>query len=102
MKFCGRTLSFAVMLMAAMMAANEFPELVTLTDNTTNDYVSVLRQSNDQPPIVIRDPTGQLTAAAVVFNLPARLRAAADSSFLLSPTAKSPNRLLQLLATQRT
>jgi hypothetical protein len=100
MKFCRRTLRFAVMLMAAMMAANEFPELLTLTDNTTNDYVSVLSQSNGQPPI--RDPAGQLTAAAVVFNLPARLRAAADSGFLLSPTAKSPNRLLQLLATQRT
>ena len=102
MKFCRRTLSLAVVLMAAIMAANEFPELLTLTDNTNNDYVSVRSQSQGQPPVVIKDPAGRLTAAPVVFSLPVRLRAAADSSFLRSPTAKSPNRLLQLLASQRT
>jgi hypothetical protein len=102
MKFCRRTLSFAVMLMAAIMAANELPELLSLTDNTTNDYVFVRSQSHGQPPVVVKDLAGQLTAAPVVFSLPVRLRAAADSSFLRSPTAKSPNILLLLLAMQRT
>lgn len=102
MTFRRRMLSFAVVLMVAMMAANEFPELLTLIDNTTNDYVSVRSQSQGRPPVVIKDPTGLLTAAPVVFSLPVRLRTAADSSFLRSPNAKSPNRLLQLLATQRT
>ena len=85
-----------------MMVANEFPELLTLTDNTTNDYLSVRTESNGQRPAVKKDSAGQLTAAPEGFNLTVRLRAATDSSFLLSPTTKSPNRLLQILTTWRT
>jgi hypothetical protein len=102
MKFCHRMLGSGVLLMAAMMAANELPELLTLTDNTANDYVSVRSQSKSQPPAAIKDAAGKLMAAPVVFNPPARLRVAADSNFLHSATARFPNRLLQLIATQRT
>jgi len=102
MKLYRGMLTFVVVLMAAMMAANEFPELLTLTDNTTNDYVSVQRRSDNSQQIVIQRSTTQLTAVPVAFNPPVGLLVTADSNFLLSPAAKSPGGLLLLLVTQRT
>jgi hypothetical protein len=102
MKLHQRMLTFGIVLMAAMMAFNEFPELLTLTDNVTNDYVSVRSRSESSHQIVVQESTDQLTAVPMVFNPPVQLRVAADSNFLLSPAAKSPGGLLLLLVTQRT
>jgi hypothetical protein len=102
MKLAHRTLTFAVLLTAVMMAVNEFPELFTLTDNTANDYVSARSQSEAPPQTVVKERAGQLLAAAVAFCLPIRLHVAAASNFLVSSTAKSPRSLLLLLVTQRT
>jgi hypothetical protein len=102
MKLYQRMLTFGIVLMAAMMAFNEFPELLTLTDNVTNDYVSVRSRSESSHQIVVQKSSGQLTAVPAVFNAPVQLRVAAASNFLISATAKSPRSLLLLLVTQRT
>jgi hypothetical protein len=102
MKLYQRMFTFGIVLMAAMMALNEFPELLTLTDNTTNDYVSVQRRSDSSHQIVVQRSAAQLTAAPAVFNPPVQLQVLAASNFLLSPAAKSPGGLLLLLVTQRT
>jgi hypothetical protein len=102
MKLHQRMLTFGVVLMAVMMAFNEFPELLTLTDNVTNDYVSARSRSDTSRQIVAQKSPGQLTAVPAVFNPPVRLRVAAASNFLLSTAAKAPGSLLLLLVTRRT
>ncbi len=102
MKFLPRMLTFGVVFVAALMAVNEVPELLTLTDDVTNDFVSVRAERVSPHFRVVKDPARQLAAAPVVFNLPVRLRVATASNFLVSSTAKSPRSLLLLLVTQRT
>ena len=102
MKLYQRMLTFGIVLLAAMMAFNELPELLTLTDNVNNDYVSVRSRSESPHHIVVQKSKGQLAAVPVVFSPPVQLRVAADSKFLLSATAKSQRSLLLLLVTQRT
>jgi len=102
MKVPQRMLTFVVVLMATMMALNEFPELLTLTDNVSNDYVSVRIQSEISHHYVAKDFGNQPTAVPVIFNPPVQMRVAAASNFLLSPEAKAPGSLLLLLVTQRT
>jgi len=102
MKVFRGMLTFGVVLVAALMAVNEVPELLTLTDNVTNDYVSVRVERVSPHFRVVKDPAYQLTAASAVFSLPVRLRVATASNFLFSSTAKSPRSLLFLLVTQRT
>ena len=102
MKFSPWMLTFVAVLTAAMMAANEFPELLTLTDNVSNDYVTVCTRAESAPQVAIKRPAGQLTAAPVALCPPVGLRLAAASNFLISSTAKSPRSLLLLLVTQRT
>lgn len=95
-------LTFGLLLMAALMAANEFPELLTLTDNTSNDYLSVRTRGENGPHVIVKRPSGQFRAEPVLFRPPAQSRVAAASNFLISSTAKSPRSLLLLLVTQRT
>jgi len=94
-------LTFAVVLVAALMAVNEVPELLTLTDNVSNDYVSVRTETESPRHRLVKERTRQLTATSVIFNAPVRLRAATACNFLFSSTAKSPRSLLLLLVTQR-
>jgi hypothetical protein len=101
MKLPHRMLTFVVLLAAAMMAVNEFPELLTLTDNTSNDYVSVRIGYERARPGVVKDPVPQATAAPLVFTAPVGLCVTAASDFLRSSTAKSPRSLLLLLVTHR-
>ena len=101
MKFLHRMLTFGVVLVAALMAVNEVPELLTLTDNVSNDYVSVRIGTESPRQGVVKDQTRQVTAAPVVFNLPVRLRVATACNFLFSTPARSPRGLLLLLVTQR-
>jgi len=88
--------------MAAMMAVNEFPELLALTDNVNNDYVSVQKRSDSSHQIVIRRSTTQLIAVPVAIFPTVELSVAVDSNFVLAPAAKSPRGLLSLLVTLRT
>ena len=88
--------------MAAMMAVNEFPELLTLTDNTSNDYVTARTGGENVHNLLLRRPAGQQTAGCVEVSPPARLRGMRDPNFLVSPTAKSPRGLLLHLVTRRT
>ena len=84
MKFFPRMLAFVVVFTAALMAVNEMPELLTLTDNVSNDYVSVRIGSESLHPGVVKSSTRETTAASVVFSLPVRSRIAATASnFLL-------------------
>ena len=94
-------LTFGVVLVAALMAVNEIPELLTLTDNVTNDYVSVRAETENPRNGVVKQPTCQRTDGSVVFNPAVRLRVATACNFLFSSTAKSPRSLLLLLVTQR-
>jgi len=102
MKLYQRMLGLAVVLMAAMMALNEVPELLTLTDNTTNDYVSVQKRSDSSHQVVVQRSAAQVTATPAVVHPPIQSEVLAASNFLLSPAAKSPGGLLLLLVTQRT
>jgi hypothetical protein len=95
-------LTFGVVFVAALMAVNEVPELLTLTDNVTNDFISVRVERVGPHYGVVKDPARQLLAVPSVFNLPVRLHIATASNFLLSSTAKSPRSLLLFLVTQRT
>jgi hypothetical protein len=101
MKFVHRMLTFGVVLVAALMAVNEVPELLTLTDNVSNDYVSVRAETESPRRDVIKDSTRHLTVAPMVSNPTVRLRVATACNFLFSLTAKSPRSLLLLLVTQR-
>jgi len=102
MKRAHTVLTFAVLLMAAMMAVNEFPELLTLTDNTSNDYVTVRTGGENAHHVFLKRTAGQQTTGRVELSSPARLHVALDPNFVVSPTAKSPRGLLMLLVTQRT
>jgi len=100
MKFLRVTFTFAAVLVAVLMAFSEFPELLTLTDNVTNDYT--LRIGSERPHAgVVKDSRREATAPPVVPGLPVRLRVATIANFLHSPAAKSPRGLLLLLVTQR-
>jgi hypothetical protein len=94
-------LSIGVVLLAALMAAHELPEILTLTDNTSNDYVSVRAGSQSLLQGVLKQSKRQLPVASVALSLPARLPLATAFNLLFSTGVKSARTLLSLLVTQR-
>ena len=86
--------------MAALMAVSEMPELLTLTDDVSNDYVFARVGFESPRPGAVKAPS-KATVASAAFNLPVRLLATVASNSLISPAAKALRGLLTLLVTFR-
>jgi hypothetical protein len=94
-------LTVTVLLVGALMAISEAPEILTLTDNVTNDYVTV--QSGQAIPArdTIKNTTHHVIPADVVFGVPFDVRNSLAHNFLRSASSKAPRSLLLLLVSQR-
>jgi hypothetical protein len=96
-----RVMTITVLLVGALMAISEAPEILTLTDNVTNDYVTV--QSGQAIPArgTIKNTTHHVIPADVVFSVPFDVRDSLAHNFLRSASSKAPRSLLLLLVSQR-
>jgi len=101
MKLSHRMLTIVVLLVGALMAVSEAPEILTLTDNTSNDYLSVQIRRVSPRTSLVKDVTHEATSPHVLFGAPYGERDVAAHSFLLSRSSTSPRSLLFLLVTQR-
>jgi len=101
MKLSRRVLSIAVLLVGGLMAFSEVPEILTLTDNVSNDCESVRVAHRTSHPGLIKDPTRQAAPAHAFFSASNEDRDTSAHNFLRSPSAKAARSLLLLLVSQR-
>ena len=101
MKLSHRMLTVVVLLVGALMAVSEAPEILTLTDNASNDYLSVRIGRVSPRTSIVKDATHEATSPHVLFGAPYGERDVAAHSFLLSRSSTSPLSLLLLLVTHR-
>jgi hypothetical protein len=94
-------LTFVVLLVGATIAVAEVPEILTLTDDISNDceFVQITRPSSSRCRAT--NSTPKAIPAPVMFTGVPGDRRACTSNFLSSPSSKSPGSLLLLLVTQR-
>jgi hypothetical protein len=101
MKLSHRMLTVAVLLVGALMTVSEAPEILTLTDDASNDYLSISIGRVSPRTSIVKDATDRAISPHVLFGVPSGERDVAAHSFLLSRSSKSPRSLLLLLVTQR-
>src|ERR1035437_1560025 len=101
MKLSHRMLTVAVLLVRALMGVSEAPEILTLTDNASNDYLAVRIERVSARASIVKDATHEATSPHVLFGAPYGDRDVAAHSLLLSRSSTSPRRLFLLLVTQR-
>lgn len=97
MRLSHRMLTIAVLLVGGLMALSEAPEILTLTDNVSNDCESVQVAGQSRQRCLVEDSTGKVSHGRV---LSSGDRGSAQS-FLSSPSLESSRSLLLLLVTQR-
>lgn len=101
MKHLHGTFTFAVFLLATLMAVSEAPEIFSLTDDVSNDCESVQVERQSPRRYIVEDSTRQATPSWVLFSLSTGENEALAHNFLLSSSSRSPNNLLLLLTLQR-
>jgi hypothetical protein len=101
MKHLHGTFTFAVFLLATLMAVSEAPEILSLTDDVSNDCESVQIERQSPRRCIVEDSTRQATSSWVLFSLSTRENDALAHNFLLSSSSRSPDSLLLLLTLQR-
>jgi hypothetical protein len=101
MKLFHGTFTFAVFLLATLMAVSEAPEIFSLTDDVSNDCESVQVERQGPRRCIVEDSTRQATPSLVLFSLSTRENDALAHNFLMSFSSRSPNSLLLLLTLQR-
>ena len=98
MRLSRSILVVAVLLTSGLMAASEVPEILTLTDNVSNDYeLGWQRPAGPSSQLIVRDataPSRWLVAPSLQPDLPVSL-----SSTTLHNQTSSP--LLSMLGVQR-
>ena len=94
-------LTIAVLLIGGLMTVSEAPEILTLTDNVTNDCESVQIAQHGARKSIVENATGKTIPAQVLFSISDEDREISAQNFLRSPSAKSPRSLLLLLVSQR-
>ena len=101
MRLPRKAFTIAVLLVGGLMAFSEVPELLSLTDNVSNDCESVRVAHLTSNSGVIKDPTRQATSAHTLFSASVEDRDTSTHNFLRSPSAKAARSLLLLLVSQR-
>jgi len=94
-------LTVAVILLGATLAVGEAPEILTLTDDVSNDCESVQITRPSSRRRLVEDSPGQAIPAPVMFTDSPDDRGASAHNFLSSPSSRSAGSLLLLLVTQR-
>jgi len=101
MKLSRKMLMFGVLLVGLLAAVSELPEILTLTDNVSNDYISVKVRPDTLDQHSLKGPSRQ---AALAPMLSATVDSRRESAvwYSLASAAVHPSRdLVVLLATQR-
>ena len=101
MKLSERMLTVAVLLVGALMAVSEAPEILTLTDNVSNDCVWVQTAQGSARHCVVKDPTRHPPSGRSVYGPPGEGRDGLTQDSLHVTSSKSPRTLLSLLVSQR-
>ena len=96
-----RTLVFGVLLVGLLAAASEIPEILTLTDNVANDYVSVRVKPDTIGQSTVKYPFPPVAFAPALAS-GTRHALEAKAGYVLSSVSVYPSYdLLLLLSTQR-
>ena len=100
MTFSRRLLTILVLVVSGLMAVSEAPELLTLSDDVSNDCESVEVSRSNLCRDTIKKSTRPIIPAQALFAGPAIVEAVPHN--LLSPASvRSTRSLLLLLVTQR-
>lgn len=101
MKLSRKTLTFAVFLVAALLSISEAPEILTLTDDISNDCESVQITSQSSRQCIVKESADQVVPAPAPFSDSASDRRASVYNSPWSLSSLSTDTLLLLLVTQR-
>ena len=99
MKFSQSMLTILVLLVGGLMAGSEAPEILTLSDDVSNDCELVQVTCPSARKCAVMGPTRKLTPGHVLPSDPVMGDAVAHR--LMSPSLRSSRSLLLLLVTQR-
>ncbi len=101
MKLSRGMLSIMVLLVGGLMAVNEAPEILTLTDDMANDCetIQVTRQGGRRS--VVGDSTRQATPAPLLASAAGGNGRGSKPNSLSPKSSQSPCSLLLMLVTQR-
>jgi hypothetical protein len=99
MKFSRSMLTVLVLLVGGLMAVSEAPEILTLSDNVSNDCETVEITRPSARKCAVTDSPRKITPGQPLLSSPAVGDAVAHE--LMSPSSRSSRGLLLLLVTQR-
>jgi hypothetical protein len=100
MRLSHRMLAIAVLLTGGLMVLSQTSEILSLSDNVSNDCEATQIVRRSQQQCVVEDSSAQTTAGGTIFSASSRDRGEIRS-FLSSSFPHSSSSLLLLLVTQR-